>query len=334
MSCVYGPHQFGTEDQGWVAHFARAALRGEGVTFYGDGRQVRDVLHVSDLVRALRAALDDPAKTAGRAFNVGGGSGNAASLREVVAELGAVTGRPVPTTAAPWRTGDQKWYVSDTSRLRAALGWSPRVGWPGRVGGPRAVARRARRTGPPSGDDGEPGRRPAPRTCGGVMRAAVFAAPGRVELRDVSRPDPRPGEVRVRLEGCGVCHSDLPEFEGREWFDYPRPPGVPGHEGWGVIDAVGPGVTRWAAGDRVGFLGGAAYAEFDTCSEDALAKLPEAAATAPFPAEPLACAVNVFARSGDRARLDGRGGGGRVPGGDPRPAGGGRRGDGGRGEPA
>ena len=129
MSCVYGPHQFGTEDQGWVAHFARAALRRGGVTFYGDGRQVRDVLHVSDLVRALRAALDDPAKTAGRAFNVGGGPGNAASLREVVAELGAVTGRPVPTTAAPWRTGDQRWYVSDTSRLRSALGWSPRVGW-------------------------------------------------------------------------------------------------------------------------------------------------------------------------------------------------------------
>ena len=129
MSCVYGPHQFGTEDQGWVAHFARAALRGEGLTFYGDGRQVRDVLHVADLVRAMRAALDEPDRTAGRAFNVGGGPANAVSLREVVAELGDLTGRDVPVTADAWRTGDQRWYVSDTSALTRALGWEPRVGW-------------------------------------------------------------------------------------------------------------------------------------------------------------------------------------------------------------
>ena len=129
MSCIYGPHQFGTEDQGWVAHFARAALRGEGVTFYGDGRQVRDVLHVADLVRAMRAALDDPRRTAGRAFNVGGGPANAVSLRQVVAALGERVGAPVAVAAGPWRTGDQRWYVSDTARLRAALGWSPRIGW-------------------------------------------------------------------------------------------------------------------------------------------------------------------------------------------------------------
>ncbi|QDT14696.1 NAD-dependent epimerase/dehydratase family protein [Alienimonas californiensis] len=129
MSCIYGPHQFGTEDQGWVAHFARAALRGEGVTFYGDGRQVRDVLHVSDLVRAMRAALDDPRRTAGRAFNVGGGPANAVSLRQVVAALGETVGAPVEVTDGPWRTGDQRWYVSDTARLRSALGWSPRMSW-------------------------------------------------------------------------------------------------------------------------------------------------------------------------------------------------------------
>ena len=129
MSCIYGPHQFGTEDQGWVAHFARAALRGEGVTFYGDGRQVRDVLHVSDLVRAMRRALDDPARTLGRAFNVGGGPANAVSLRQVVAELGRLTGAPVPITPGAWRPGDQKWYVSDTAALRGALGWRPRVDW-------------------------------------------------------------------------------------------------------------------------------------------------------------------------------------------------------------
>ena len=129
MSCIYGPHQFGTEDQGWVAHFARAVLRGEGLTFYGDGRQVRDVLHVSDLVRAMRLSLDHPNKTAGRAFNVGGGSGNAVSLRQVVAALGELAGRRVPVETAAWRTGDQKWYVSDAAALQAALDWRPRVAW-------------------------------------------------------------------------------------------------------------------------------------------------------------------------------------------------------------
>ena len=129
MSCIYGPRQFGTEDQGWVAHFARAVLRGEGVTFYGDGRQVRDVLHVSDLVRALRAALDEPRRTAGRAFNVGGGPANAVSLRQVVAELGGLAGREVGVRTDAWRAGDQRWYVSDTARVRETLGWEPRVGW-------------------------------------------------------------------------------------------------------------------------------------------------------------------------------------------------------------
>ena len=134
MSCIYGPHQFGTEDQGWVAHFARAALRGEGVTFFGDGRQVRDVLHVADLVRAMRAvaaelAAPDGGRAAGRAFNVGGGPANAVSLRQVVAALGELTGRPVPVETAAWRPGDQRWYVSDTSALARATGWEPRVRW-------------------------------------------------------------------------------------------------------------------------------------------------------------------------------------------------------------
>ncbi|MFH5803710.1 NAD-dependent epimerase/dehydratase family protein [Alienimonas sp. DA493] len=129
MSCIYGPHQFGTEDQGWVAHFARTALRGETITFYGDGRQVRDLLHVSDLARAMRAALDEPERTAGRAFNVGGGPANAVSLRQVVARLGDLAGEETPTAADAWRTGDQRWYVSDTTALREALGWAPRVEW-------------------------------------------------------------------------------------------------------------------------------------------------------------------------------------------------------------
>ena len=128
MSCIYGPHQHGTEDQGWVAHFARRVLRGGGVTFYGDGRQVRDVLHADDLVRAMRRALDRPEVTAGRAFNVGGGPGNAVSLRDVVDRLADLNGRRVPVRRGPWRVGDQRWYVSDTAAVRRALGWEPRVG--------------------------------------------------------------------------------------------------------------------------------------------------------------------------------------------------------------
>ncbi len=302
MSCIYGPHQFGTEDQGWVAHFARAALRGEGVTFYGDGRQVRDVLHVADLVRAMRGALDRPDRTAGRAFNVGGGPANAVSLRQVVAALGDVVGDPVGVSSGPWRTGDQRWYVSDTSRLRGPR-LAPADRLAGRAGGPRRLARRTRRT-PARGRRGRRSR--ASGDAGGdmksaVMKSAVFTAPGRVEIVDAPLPDPPPGGVRVRLEGCGVCHSNLPVFEGRDWFDYPRPPGSPGHEGWGVIDAVGAHVTGWAEGDRVGLMSDAAYAQFDVCPVANLAKLPAAAAGAPFPAEPLACAVNVFARSGIEA---------------------------------
>ena len=128
------------------------------------------------------------------------------------------------------------------------------------------------------------------------MRSAVLTAPGRVELADVSAPAPGPGQVRVRLEGCGVCHSNLPVFEGRDWFDYPRPPGSPGHEGWGVVDAVGDGVGGFAAGDRVGFLSGNSFAEYDLA--DAAAAVPIPAGLSAFPAEPLGCAVNVFRRSG------------------------------------
>ena len=130
------------------------------------------------------------------------------------------------------------------------------------------------------------------------MRAAVFAAPGRVELRDVPTPEPAAGQVRVRLRGCGVCHSNLPVFEGREWFEYPRPPGSPGHEGWGEIDAVGEGVDETRLGEVVGFLSDAAYAEQAVVAADAAVPLPAAVADRPFPAEPLACAANVFARSG------------------------------------
>jgi CDP-paratose 2-epimerase len=127
MSCVYGPHQFGTEDQGWVAHFLLRALRREPITLYGDGQQVRDVLFVDDLVRAVCAAFDNIDTVSGQAFNIGGGAANATSLIELIDCIGKLTPRPTVHFDA-WRSGDQRFYVSDTSRFGALTGWRPTVG--------------------------------------------------------------------------------------------------------------------------------------------------------------------------------------------------------------
>lgn len=129
------------------------------------------------------------------------------------------------------------------------------------------------------------------------MRAAVVVEPRRVEIRSVPIPDPGPGEVRVRLEGCGVCASNLPPWEGREWFTYPMEPGALGHEGWGVVDAVGPDVTDRSVGERVAMLSGHAYAEYDVASSGSVVRLPDALAGVPFPGEPLGCAMNIWRRS-------------------------------------
>ena len=129
MSCIYGPRQFGTEDQGWVAHFLIRALGNEPITLYGDGKQVRDILHVGDAVSAYRrlmASIDD---VRGNAFNLGGGPANAVSLVEVLDEIATITGRRSPTHREAWRTGDQPWFVADTRRLAEATGWRPLVGW-------------------------------------------------------------------------------------------------------------------------------------------------------------------------------------------------------------
>ncbi len=123
MSCIYGPHQFGTEDQGWVAHFLIRAMEGRPITLYGDGHQVRDLLFVVDLVRALRIAQDRMPDLSGRAFNIGGGPLNVASLREVVAMIEARLGAPVRLSESDWRPGDQRYYVSDTARFETATGW-------------------------------------------------------------------------------------------------------------------------------------------------------------------------------------------------------------------
>jgi CDP-paratose 2-epimerase len=127
MSCIYGPRQFGTEDQGWVAHFLIRALRGEPITIYGDGRQVRDVLFVDDLVEAFHRAWTHIDSIRGRAFNIGGGPTNTISLIELLDMISLLRGTPPEIAMEGWRAGDQRYYVSNTSAFTAATGWRPRI---------------------------------------------------------------------------------------------------------------------------------------------------------------------------------------------------------------
>lgn len=127
MSCIYGPHQFGTEDQGWVAHFLIRARDGQPITIYGDGKQVRDVLFVDDLVAAFLLAEQHIGALAGQAFNIGGGPDNAISLLELLDLIGELDGARPALSFADWRTGDQPYYVSDTTRFQAATGWQPAI---------------------------------------------------------------------------------------------------------------------------------------------------------------------------------------------------------------
>ncbi len=125
MSCIYGPRQFGNEDQGWIAHFLLSALRGEPLTIYGDGLQVRDALYVTDAADAWIGVLDNIERVRGRIFNLGGGPSNSISLVELLTLIEQISGKKPLLSFAEWRPGDQPWYVSDISTLRAAIGWQP-----------------------------------------------------------------------------------------------------------------------------------------------------------------------------------------------------------------
>jgi len=129
QSCIYGERQFGVEDQGWVAHLVIAAVLNRPITIYGDGKQVRDLLHVADLIRAYDLAWDRLDLASGQIFNIGGGPANALSIWEEFGPiLEELAGRSLPVTMGDWRPGDQKVYVSDNRRIEKLLGWSPQVG--------------------------------------------------------------------------------------------------------------------------------------------------------------------------------------------------------------
>jgi CDP-paratose 2-epimerase len=128
MSCIYGPHQHGTEDQGWLAHFMIRAAEREPITLYGDGKQVRDALFVDDLVDAFLTAEQRLPDIAGQAFNIGGGPENTLSLLELIDRIAALNGRRPRLAFGAWRVGDQRWYVSDIRKFHRATGWLPRIG--------------------------------------------------------------------------------------------------------------------------------------------------------------------------------------------------------------
>jgi CDP-paratose 2-epimerase len=127
MSCIYGLHQMGTEDQGWVAHFLIRAIEEKPIVIYGDGMQVRDLLFVDDLVDAFLLAQANSYTLAGQAFNMGGGLGNTASLLELMGIIGGIRGAKPQVRWKEWRPGDQRYYVSDTRKFKAATGWAPKV---------------------------------------------------------------------------------------------------------------------------------------------------------------------------------------------------------------
>jgi CDP-paratose 2-epimerase len=129
MSCIYGPRQMGTEDQGWVAHFLIRAIQGQTITLYGDGRQVRDILEVRDAVAAYLGAWNNIDAVQGRAFNLGGGPANAVSLRQLIRHMEGLIGRKAHIEFGDWRAGDQRYYVSDASAARQALGLPVPTDW-------------------------------------------------------------------------------------------------------------------------------------------------------------------------------------------------------------
>lgn len=128
QSCIYGYRQFGAEDQGWVAWFMIASQLGRPITVYGDGKQVRDILFIDDLLDAYDAAFDAGDAVAGRTYNIGGGPGNVLSLQELIAYIEKRQNRKLPYAFADWRPGDQKVFVSDIRRAQTELGWAPKIG--------------------------------------------------------------------------------------------------------------------------------------------------------------------------------------------------------------
>lgn len=133
-------------------------------------------------------------------------------------------------------------------------------------------------------------------------RAGIIKAPRKISIKKFKLSEPGPGEIRIKLEGCGLCASNIPVWEGRSWFEYPQAPGAPGHEGWGIVDAIGPEVNGFSLRQRVTGLSYHAFATYDIAKQENLVVLPDFLDEKPFPGEPLGCAMNIFNRSDIREK--------------------------------
>ncbi len=127
QSCMYGPNQFGVEDQGWVAWFVISGIVNRPIIIYGDGHQTRDVLHVEDLARLYEMAIRNPQKVSGNIYNVGGGAGQVFSVLGTIGKLENMLGKKIPYSFSQWRPGDQKVYISDIAKVKKDLGWEPKI---------------------------------------------------------------------------------------------------------------------------------------------------------------------------------------------------------------
>src|SRR5690625_1521166 len=130
-----------------------------------------------------------------------------------------------------------------------------------------------------------------------TMKAGIIKSPGEIIVEEIPMPKPKRGEVRIKLKGSGLCASNLPVWEGRDWFDYPIEAGNPGHEGWGIIDEVGEGVEQELIGKSVTGLSYHAFAHYDIAKLENIVLIPEKLADKPFPGEPLGCVMNIYKRS-------------------------------------
>lgn len=136
---------------------------------------------------------------------------------------------------------------------------------------------------------------------GKMIRCAVLSAPKNYEIIEIPFKKPENNQVCIKLQGCGICNSNLPVWEGRPWFTYPLSVGAPGHEGWGIIESTGKDVHQFVPGDRVTFLSGNAFSQYEYVNASNVIKLPHEFDALPFPGEPLGCAANVFTRSNIKA---------------------------------
>ncbi|MHA1277442.1 MAG: GDP-mannose 4,6-dehydratase [Candidatus Helarchaeota archaeon] len=127
MSCIYGLHQFGTEDQGWIAHFIISSVLNRKITIYGDGKQLRDILYIQDLIDAFELALKHITTTKGEVYNMGGGPKNTISLLELIELLEALLNRKISYDCREWRPGDQKVYYSDITKAKKDFNWIPKI---------------------------------------------------------------------------------------------------------------------------------------------------------------------------------------------------------------